>query len=309
MNLHKNLIVYLFIIRHTIKFHRIKARNMSIPAVLNDIPSRNTRSKVNIVEVDYTAIDNIKKDMSISTEDHTQDKNQEPVRDPAEKRKRITALLVSAIANLFDDDAAFECGGMLAARQADDDTDEGDDEDDDATESSWKDPYTYEEVEYLENLPENERTEMVMHESALRDYNRPSVPLRFRILNSNLPEGAKFSVLRRLDQAEECAGGDAGLKLGQWVDGLADIPFGKVASHTVKLTDGHAAVYQFLLKTHKCLNASIFGHTIAKSQILEYVTQQITNPSATGKCLAIQGPPGILDLLTLKIVRIVSRKT
>ena len=292
MNLHKNLIVYLFIIRHTIKFHRIKARNMSIPAVLNDIPSRNTRSKVNIVEVDYTAIDNIKKDMSISTEDHTQDKNQEPVRDPAEKRKRITALLVSAIANLFDDDAAFECGGMLAARQADDDTDEGDDEDDDATESSWKDPYTYEEVEYLENLPENERTEMVMHESALRDYNRPSVPLRFRILNSNLPEGAKFSVLRRLDQAEECAGGDAGLKLGQWVDGLADIPFGKVASHTVKLTDGHAAVYQFLLKTHKCLNASIFGHTIAKSQILEYVTQQITNPSATGKCLAIQGPPG-----------------
>jgi ATP-dependent Lon protease len=271
---------------------------MPSSAVLNDIPSRNTRSKVAISQVDYTAIDNIKKDMNIppEPEDHSQDKHKEPVRDPAEKRKRITALLVSAIANLFDDDAAFECGGMLATRQeeddADSDTDEDDDEDDDGTESSWKDPYTYEEVEYLEKLSEIERTEMVMHETALRDYNRSTIPLRFRILNSNLPECAKFSVLRRLDQAEECAGGDAGLKLGQWVDGLADIPFGKFSSQVVKLTEGHAAVYQFLLKTHKYLNASIFGHTIAKSQILEYVTQQITNPSATGKCLAIQGPPG-----------------
>lgn len=273
--------------------HIVYSRNpiMTIPTTI-DVPSRNTRSKVSIDEVDYSAIDNIKKNMATTEPEHNQ-AQEEPVRDPAEKRKRITALLVSAIANLLDDE--LDGGGVLAhtssTHQEDaDDTDE--DDDDDVTESSWKDPYTYEEVEYLEKLPENERTEMVMHETALRDYNRPSVPLRFRILNSNLPEGAKFSVLRRLDQAEECAGGDAGLKLGQWVDGLADIPFGKFASPTVKITDGNSAVYQFLLKTHKCLNSSIFGHTVAKSQILEYVTQQITNPKATGKCLAIQGPPG-----------------
>lgn len=264
---------------------------MTIP-ITSDIPSRNTRSKVSIEEVDYSAIDNIKKHAEATTEP---DQDQEPVRDPAEKRKRITALLVTAIANLFDDDGTFDCGVLAHASSTthqEDGSDTDEDDDDDATESSWKDPYTYEEVEYLENLPEKERTEMVMHETALRDYNRSAVPLRFRILNSNLCEGAKFSVLRKLDQAEECAGGDAGLKLGQWVDGLSDIPFGKFASPTVKLGDGHRAVYQFLLKTHQCLNSSIFGHTIAKSQILEYVTQQITNPMSTGKCLAIQGPPG-----------------
>ena len=70
------------------------------------------------------------------------------------------------------------------------------------------------------------------------------------------------------------------------------IPFGKYIGVPVKMEDGVPAVRKFLLNTSKDLQKSIFGHAEAKAQIMEYITQYITNPNSRGKCLAIQGPPG-----------------
>ena len=164
------------------------------------------------------------------------------------------------------------------------------DKDDDDTESveSWKDEYTEEEVEYLETLTEADRIELISYEIELREAKKPAMPLRFKILKSNLSDGAKYLVLNKLDEM----GYHDDHKINQWVDGLAMIPFGQYAQPTISISDGKPAVFQFLKKANECLNESIYGHDEAKAQILEYIAQYVTNPKSNGKCLALQGPPG-----------------
>jgi ATP-dependent Lon protease len=58
------------------------------------------------------------------------------------------------------------------------------------------------------------------------------------------------------------------------------------------MDDGQQKIHDYLLATNRILNESIYGHQQTKVQILEYITQYITNPKSRGKCLAIQGPPG-----------------
>ena len=49
---------------------------------------------------------------------------------------------------------------------------------------------------------------------------------------------------------------------------------------------------KFILNTKKTLDTSIYGHTDAKTHILQVIGKWIKNPMSQGNVLALQGPMG-----------------
>jgi len=213
-------------------------------------PSMNTRSKKKMEEV------GVKKNDGLET--ILQDVLDGEYDHPSKKRKH-------------GEDSGSEC------------TEDSEDSED------WEYDYEEEEVEYLKKLDEEERSKMMELEKSIYDSRRSDVPLRFKILQSNLSVGAKYIVLNKLDM---CSTTEDDLKIRTWADGLANIPFGKFTEQSINITDGKEKIFHFLRTAHETLNDSIHGHTDAKAQILEYIAQYITNPKSQGKCLALQGPAG-----------------
>ena len=233
----------------------------------NSGPSANTRSKVSIKQVDYNALETqANKKTAIAPPQPT--KKTENKKEPKPSKKNLGAIIIQGL---------LSGGKPPSSNDSDCDSEE-----------SWMDEYTEEEVEYLEALEEKDRIELIAYENELRESKKPPVPLRFKILKSDLSDGAKYMILNKLDEM----GYADDHKVNQWVDGLSMLPFGKYAEPTVSIADGKQAVFQFLKKANDCLNESIYGHDEAKAQILEYIAQYVTNPRSNGKCLALQGPPG-----------------
>jgi len=180
---------------------------------------------------------------------------------------------------------------MNTEEDVDEEDDEYDENSSQATDESWTYDYNDDEVEYLKSVSENERLELITAEQIILDLQRQKVPLRFRIVKSDIDDGIKHIILRKLQQAEESTSDD-GQKLSAWAESLSIVPFGIYRDLNIKLEDGQKKIHEYLLNVHKTLNKSIYGHQQTKVQILEYLTQYITNPKSRGKCLAIQGPPG-----------------
>jgi ATP-dependent Lon protease len=247
-------------------------------------PSSNTRSKVPNLEVDYSKLDAIlsKKGEEPVIIEKNIDKN---------KKKKTKLNLEQLITKSITD--MFLNGGNCSSD--DDDSSYDEDDDDELSISSaetWEEPYNQEEIDYLKSLPDEERENLILEENTIRLSRKEEVPIRFKIVKSNLSDGAKYLVMSKLDQSENYTSQESSGKLYQWVNGLSMIPFGKYIGMPVKLEDGVPAVRKFLLNTSKDFQQSIFGHNEAKAQIMEYITQYISNPNSHGKCLAIQGPPG-----------------
>lgn len=248
--------------------------------IVSNGPSSNTRSKNPKLSVDYEALDKVSKKpqqqptetttAEASTTDTAQEKNHKSKSHSRKSFPKGAKLLLS----MFQPKCEEE-------HDADGESDEESDE-------SWTDDYNEEEIEFLERLEEKDRLELIAMEQLIRDSKKPEMPVRFKILKSNLSDGAKYIVLNKLDQMD-CYDDH---KIQQWVDGLSTIPFGKYASPMITLDHGRNEIFKFLKQANIYMNNSIFGHKDAKAQILEYIAQYITNPRSNGKCLALQGPPG-----------------
>lgn len=266
-------------------------------------PSSNTRSKNPKIEVDFSAIDKIEKIGQTLTTAATNDKIKDKEKDNSKKGK--TRLRKDPIQNAFEkviqtimnsdphtksNHAASPSTSTCTSTSEDSKTTmSSDDEDeDDNTMATWEEEYDYDEIEYLEGLEEKERDDLIMLEHVIRSSKKPEMPVRFKILKSDISDGVKYLILKKLDQI----GCHNDHKIHQWVDGLATVPFNKVVQPQVSMQDGKQAVFQFLKQANQCMNKCIYGHHDAKAQILEYIAQYITNPRSNGKCLALQGPPG-----------------
>jgi ATP-dependent Lon protease len=260
---------------------------------LGNGPSSNTRSKVPNLEVDFNKLDDV---LSKKVEEPVVSDDEQTIKKTGKKIKlSLEELITKGIANMLSHVVD------LSAVDSEDEEDDEDDDDDESTDEdeisissaeTWEECYNDEERDYLKSLSVEERDELILEENAIRVSRKAEVPLRFKIIKSNLSDGAKFLVMSKLDQAEICASEESSGKLYQWVNGLAMIPFGKYIGVPVKMEDGIPAVRKFLFNTSRDLQKSIFGHNEPKAQIMEYITQYITNPNSHGKCLAIQGPPG-----------------
>jgi len=249
-------------------------------------PSSNTRSKNPAIVVDFTEIDKIGQTPVVVVP---------PNEDPNSKLKKgkkstskgqgktnpIHNAFERVIQSIMSESSSTNVVADISGEASESD-------DDDSSMASWEEEYDYDEVEFLEGLGETERTELIMLEQIIRSSKKPEMPVRFKILKSDIDDGVKYLILKKLDQI----GCHNDHKTHQWADGLATIPFNKVIKSRVSIQDGKQAVFQFLKQANQCMNKCIYGHHDAKAQILEYIAQYITNPKSNGKCLALQGPPG-----------------
>lgn len=237
-----------------------------------------TRSKCPNITVDYTAIDKLTKTDQVEKEVKPQKKISKP------RQRAIDLLYKALLANDLQNEKSDSFSVSCSSEDEDDNTGEQSDE-------SWVYQYNDEEVEYLKSKSEQERLEIMGMEQILLDVHRQKVPLRFRIIESNIHDGIKHIILKKLNQAEE-NNSDDGQKIAAWAESLSMVPFNVYREMNIKLEDGRDTINAYLKNVFSQLNNSIYGHTDTKVQILEYITQYITNPKSRGKCLAIQGPPG-----------------
>tara|TARA_Y100000385_G_scaffold281416_1_gene334189 strand:- start:5446 stop:7218 length:1773 start_codon:yes stop_codon:yes gene_type:complete len=153
--------------------------------------------------------------------------------------------------------------------------------------------YTEEEEEYLKSLSENKRKKFIEIENQILDYDKSLIPHRFKIMQTNLPLSIKSLIIKKLDLYYTLDEGDNEFhKLSQWIDSVNLIPFDKYTPTIINITDPSPKIVKHLYNVKKTLDQSIYGHEFAKTQIIQELARQITNPKSNGNSIAIQGPPG-----------------
>ena len=81
-------------------------------------------------------------------------------------------------------------------------------------------------------------------------------------------------------------------KMDHWINGLMKLPFGKYNSIPVNEDSSFDEKKDYIKNTYKILNEAIYGHSEAKTHILQVIGKWIKNPTSGGNVLAIQGPMG-----------------
>ena len=155
-------------------------------------------------------------------------------------------------------------------------------------------PEESENAKYLKSLPRNKRRRLEHEERRINSMNKCTIPIRYKILDSDLPEKTKSVVMRKVEQFESSHQGASGYhKLKTYMDTLLKVPFGKYRELPVKKTDDLSNISSYLMNLKKSLDASIYGQDNAKVRIMEIVAKWITNPEAKGNIIGICGPPGV----------------
>lgn len=225
-----------------------------------DCPAANTRSKKQIENVDYSAIERLENNLI------------PPATDKNQKIKDTFVDFVKAVKERADEDG----------------------DDDAESYESWMDEYDEEEIQWLKEQPEKERDTMIAMEKELILKFKGSVPTRFKILESDhLPDFVKHIAIqkvRRLMMMDD--NDDSRGNIEEWINILTSIPFGKIVEPKVSKMNPVSDIITHLKESQERLNRVVYGHDDTKAQILEYIANTITNPKVNGKCLAIQGPPG-----------------
>jgi ATP-dependent Lon protease len=121
-----------------------------------------------------------------------------------------------------------------------------------------------------------------------------SMPLRFKIIESNIDTNSKKMLLARIDHFNMMSQSSSEyFKLRNWIMALDRLPLGKYCSLPIEnIGDIHQCA-SFLEGVQQSLNETTYGHTEAKSQIIRILAQWITNPGSKGHCIGIHGPMGV----------------
>ena len=145
---------------------------------------------------------------------------------------------------------------------------------------------------YFKSLNHDEQNEYNLHMKSVSDYmaNSNDVPLKFRVLKLSIPDYIKSNVLKKIELTEE-ENGEA-YKLRNWVDGFLRIPFGKTIPLPVTIEDGKEKCSKFMRESRDIMNEAVFGMTSAKVQIMQVMSQWMSNPGSVGNIMALHGPPG-----------------
>ena len=153
--------------------------------------------------------------------------------------------------------------------------------------------YTEDENKYIKSLSETKRKQFIEMENKIIDLSREEIPIRFKILDSDMDLRNKSAIIRKIDHFYQLDPSDNEYqKLYPWVEQLDKIPFGKYCPTKVSLTNSPYAIQQYLIDTKKAMDDAVFGHDVAKTQMLNIVARDISNPHSGGNCIAIEGPMG-----------------
>jgi ATP-dependent Lon protease len=147
---------------------------------------------------------------------------------------------------------------------------------------------------YLKTLPKSKRMKFEREEEEIVNMYKTTKPLKYKILESNLPRKTKALVLQKVERFEKSNSGTGEFnKLKNYMDRLIQIPFGVYHDLPVQLSDGREVVSNYLNNIKWSLDACIHGQETAKIRLMEVAAKWITNPDSGGSIIGLCGPPGV----------------
>ena len=148
-------------------------------------------------------------------------------------------------------------------------------------------------MDYFQKLDEIQQEDIINIEKKINHINKNTTPLRFQILKSNISNEIKAIAIRKLETLRNLEPNSTEYyKIKGWVDGLLNIPFGIYQDLPISIKDNKKDITDYLVKANHTLNEAVFGHKKAKCQILQIVSQWISNPRSKGSVFSIVGPMG-----------------
>jgi ATP-dependent Lon protease len=150
------------------------------------------------------------------------------------------------------------------------------------------------EEEYYEDLPKSKRRRLNEQMKKLSTLVLDGdVPYKFRVLDLDVSDTIKASVIKKIDILTEMSMEGEGYKLRSWVDAFLRIPFGKCVPLPVTMRDGPEKCAGFLEDSTKTLDTAVYGMPSAKTQIMQILAQWMSNPASVGNVIALKGPMGV----------------
>ena len=147
---------------------------------------------------------------------------------------------------------------------------------------------------YLNTLSKRRRRKLQTEEKKITEMNTSTVPIRYKILESQLPMKTKAVVMQKVEQFESSHAGASGYhKLKAYMDRLLQVPFGTYHSLPVAKKDNRADISKFLYRMKSTLDGCIYGQSLAKTRLIEVAAKWITNPESHGNIIGLVGPPGV----------------
>ena len=154
--------------------------------------------------------------------------------------------------------------------------------------------YSRQDVEYFLNLNKKKKTEIIKIEKETNNTNKEEIPLRFKILSSNISSQIKSIAIKKLNllnSMNERSG--EYFKILTYVENLCKIPCGIHKTLEVSNKNEPNQIANFLKKSYDILNTNVYGHKNSKEQIVRIIAQWVSNPSLKGNCIGIHGSPGV----------------
>ncbi len=148
-------------------------------------------------------------------------------------------------------------------------------------------------LDYFHTLDKDTKIKYLKDIRKVYKTNAANVPLKFKVLNSDMDIYTKSIAINNLDKLAEMdiSTGEYN-KMDQWINGLIKLPFGKSVPLPVSNTDSFDKKRDYIKETLDNMNNAIYGHLEAKTHILQVIGKWIRNPDSLGNVLAIQGPMG-----------------
>ena len=143
-------------------------------------------------------------------------------------------------------------------------------------------------IETFKKLSKFERKKILSQISKSKEHT--NCPIIYRIMLSNIPQNSKNDIVSRLESLEKNE--DECPKYREYVNTALKIPFGIFVKSKVNSESKTSEIRSFINRTEQCMNQAVHGHENAKQQILQFVAQNISNPSPKGLVLGIEGPMG-----------------
>ena len=156
-----------------------------------------------------------------------------------------------------------------------------------------RDKNTNNDFNFFDSLLVDEQKKIIKELREINKICRIEKPYRITLLESSIPSIFKAAAMKKINLLRFMEPGSGEYyKIKSWVDTFMHIPFGVNRSLPINISDGVDACHEFMEQAKNTLDSAVYGLNDAKMQIMQMLGQLVTNPSALGTAIAIQGPMG-----------------
>jgi ATP-dependent Lon protease len=153
--------------------------------------------------------------------------------------------------------------------------------------------YDTEEKRFYNKLDSSQKKYIASLETHIRNINKEDVPIRFKILLSNIDDKIKAIAIKKLQYLYNMDDSTSEYyKMTNWIESLCKLPIGKYRPLPITKNSSIDDIRTFIKDTKTKLDETVFGHEEAKDQIIRLLAQWISNPTSKGMVIGIHGSPG-----------------